>query len=33
MKLIIEARLLGELGPIEWTGKLFNYAAICSSFL
>ena len=22
-----------ELGPIEWTGKLFNYAAICSSSL
>ena len=22
-----------ELGPFEWTGKLFNYAAICSSFL
>ena len=22
-----------ELGPIEWTGKSFNYAAICSSFL
>ena len=22
-----------ELGPIEWTGKLVNYAAICSSFL
>ena len=29
------ARLLQhcELGPIEWTGKSFNYAAICSSFL
>ena len=23
----------GELSPIEWTGKLFNYAAICNSFL
>ena len=22
-----------ELSPIEWTGKLFNYAAICSSSL
>ena len=22
-----------ELGPIEWTGKSFNYAAICSSSL
>ena len=22
-----------ELSPIEWTGKSFNYAAICSSFL
>ena len=24
---------LNELGPIEWTGKSFNYAAICSSSL
>ena len=22
-----------ELSPIEWTGKWFNYAAICNSFL